>query len=323
MKLNPPAKENSLASVRFERAIFLSWYCSKGDCKFCYMSTQKDRIKDPKRARRSFESIFAEAMISKQCGWGVEFISGGYDSFSTDELLFIVSTVYEITGKKQWLNLGTLDEKELLLFKPYAEGFAGTVECVNWKLRKEICPSKPIDPIIRSFEACDRIGLKKAMTLIIGLGETIDDFSELKRFILKHRIDRITFYALNPQKGTPYTKSPDINYYSGWIARTRESFPDLYIIAGAWHDKTHYFSRLLEAGADSITKFPAIRYFGKKEAEEIGKECRLAGRRFTGTLTKLPDADWDKLVDGLSIDRGMKEKVKKKIRSYVLKMAKT
>ena len=31
----------------FERAIFFSWGCAIGDCTFCYMSTQKDKIKDP------------------------------------------------------------------------------------------------------------------------------------------------------------------------------------------------------------------------------------------------------------------------------------
>ena len=38
--------------ITLERAIFLSWWCDKGDCAFCYMSTQKDKIKDPKKARR-------------------------------------------------------------------------------------------------------------------------------------------------------------------------------------------------------------------------------------------------------------------------------
>ena len=35
--------------ITLERAIFLSWWCDKGDCAFCYMSTQKEKIKDPKR----------------------------------------------------------------------------------------------------------------------------------------------------------------------------------------------------------------------------------------------------------------------------------
>ena len=39
--------------ITLERAVFLSWWCDKGDCAFCYMSTQKDKIKDPTKARRN------------------------------------------------------------------------------------------------------------------------------------------------------------------------------------------------------------------------------------------------------------------------------
>ena len=30
--------------ITLERAVFLSWWCDKGDCAFCYMSTQKNKI---------------------------------------------------------------------------------------------------------------------------------------------------------------------------------------------------------------------------------------------------------------------------------------
>jgi biotin synthase-like enzyme len=303
--------------TRFERAIFLSWYCSRGDCKFCYMSTQKQLIKDPRKARRSFESIFAEAIISRACGWEIEFLSGGYDSFSAEELLFIAKTIYEITGKKQWLNLGTLSEKELKPFQPYAEGFCGTVECINPKVRKDICPSKPLEPILKSFRACEKLGLKKAMTIIIGVGETIDDFPLLEEFIKKNNIDRITFYSLNPQKGTMFTRSPDIGYYEEWIARTRISFPKLQIIAGAWHDKTNYFGRLLFAGANALTKFPAIKYLGTRQAKEVEQEAKNAGRKFLGTLTRKPKTrDVMKILEDADIDAELKEKISAKLHSY-------
>ena len=47
--------------ITLERAVFLSWWCDKGDCAFCYMSTQKNKIKDPKKARRNVYNIYAEA----------------------------------------------------------------------------------------------------------------------------------------------------------------------------------------------------------------------------------------------------------------------
>jgi biotin synthase-like enzyme len=313
--------EYDLKATCFERAIFLSWYCSKADCAFCYMSTQKDRIKEPLKARRSFASIFAEAIISKACCWDIEFISGGYDSFSKEELLFIIKGVYDITGKKQWLNLGVLDGGELKLFKPYVEGVIGTLECVNLELRNKICPSKPLNEILNMFKACDQLGIKKGITVIIGLGETIDDFGFLKNFIKDNKITRITFYSLNPQKGTPFKSSPPIDYYEKWIMMTREAFPDLWITAGAWHDKTNYYSRLLKAGANNITKFPVLRLFGTTKAKEIEKQAELAGRKFIGTLSKMPKVDWDREVDALGFEEELKTRIKAKLRSYLKKMS--
>jgi biotin synthase-like enzyme len=286
------------------------------------MSTQKDRIKEPLKARRSFASIFAEAIISKACCWEIEFISGGYDAFSKEELLFIIKGVYEITGKKQWLNVGVLNEGELKLFKPYIEGFIGTLECVNLELREKICPSKPLRELMKSFDWCDSLGVKKGITVIIGLGETIDDFDFLKAFIQKNNIVRITFYSLNPQKGTMFKFSPPIDYYEQWITKTREAFPDLWITAGAWHDKTNYFSRLLKAGANNITKFPVLRLFGTEKAIEIEKQARLAGRKFIGTLTRMPKSDWDKEVDKLEFDKDLKDKIRKKLNDYLRIMEK-
>jgi biotin synthase-like enzyme len=300
-----------MKEVRFSRAIFLSWYCSKGDCTFCWMSTQKDLIREPKKARRRFESIFCEAAISAACGWDIEFLSGGYDSFTTEELIYITRNVHAISGKKQWLNFGTMKHGELAQFKPYAEGYCGTVECVNEDIRREVCPSKPMSDILRMFKECDTLGLKKAITIIIGIGETIADFPLLAKFIEEHKISRITFYSLNPQKGTVFRSSPSIDYYGEWISLTRKTFPNIHIIAGAWRDKLDYFSRLIDAGADDITKFPALKEFGKLNA--IAVEESLAPYGFMGTLTKKPN-DVGCYLDGLEKD--IRQRVMDKIRDY-------
>jgi len=303
-------KENFKQECVFERALFLSWYCSKGDCKFCYMSTQKALIKNPKKARRNMASILAETIISKACGWQIEFISGGYESFSIEELQTIVKNVKLITGKKQWLNIGTLAQNKLSGFLPDIQGYIGTLECVNPTLRERICPSKPLDEIEKTFVACDKLGLKKGVTVIIGLGETLDDFDFLKQYIKKYNIARITFYSLNPQKGTIFTKSPNINYYEKWIAKTRIEFPKIHIVAGAWHDKIDYYSRLLLAGANNITKFPVLKFFGTKEAKAVENQIKLAGRKFNSTFTKMPVLD----LNGLDSD------VAEKVKQYFKKM---
>ena len=304
----------------FERAIFLSWYCAKADCKFCYMSTMKNL--DPKKARRTKESILAEALLCKSLGWKIEFLSGGYESYTEKELFFLIKEIHKIHGEKLWLNMGVLNEKALELFKPHLKGVTGAVECINPKLHDFLCPSKPLSEITDMFKTCDKLNLKKSMTLIIGLGESLDDFNSLKKFIKEYRIDRITFYALNPHEGTLFIKGPKSEYYSEWIRQTRKEFPKLEIVAGSWVNRLNEISLLLKSGADAITKFPAIKLFATKYAKQIENQVKLAGREFTGTLTKLPAINWNKKVDKLDLDKNLKEKIKIKLNIYLKQMLK-
>jgi len=301
--------------VRFERALFLSWYCAKGDCSFCYMSTQKNLIKDPVKARRSFTSIFAEAEIARACGWEIEFLSGGYGSFSMDELVYIARRVSELTGKKQWLNLGVMKIEELERFLPYVEGFVGTLECASPSLRLAVCPSKPLEPILDSFRYCDELGLMKAATVIIGLGETMEDYQYLHDFIRGNELSRITYYSLNPHRGTPFNKAPDIGYYEQWVQKTRQDFPNLHITAGAWSDKAHYLPRLVLAGADNITKLPAMKIFGTDTAKQIVDEINATGKKFEGNLTDVP-------VIGHELQPDIKKKVDEYLRRISIHTAK-
>lgn len=325
---NSNIKDNPTKITYFERALFFSWYCGLGDCKFCYMSINKkskNSKKDPKKARRSFASIIAETLICKELGWKIEFLSGGYESYSKKELLFLIKAIYTIMKEKQWLNIGTLKKDEIKEFLPYIEGYAGTIETVNWELRRELCPSKKLEPILETFSHCDELKLKKAMTIIIGLGETIKDFNNLKEFIEKKGISRITFYALNPHPGTPFKTSPKKDYYCKWISNTRKVFPKIEIIAGAWTDKPNYYSAVLEAGADSITKLPVIRKFGSKELRLIENEIKKADRKLNGSFTKIPVVNWEKkikMLDKELFNKELKEETKKKLNLYLKQMKK-
>ena len=58
-----------------------------------------------------------------------------------------------------------------------------------------------------------------------------------------------------------------------------------------------------------------------EEAKEIEKQASLAGRKFIGTLTKLPSLDWAKEVDGLEINEELKEKVKSKLKEYLKRIS--
>jgi biotin synthase-like enzyme len=312
-------KQNTIKKkIHFERAIFISWYCSLGDCTYCYMSTQKSLIQDPNKAKRSTASILAEAYICKKLGWKVGNLAAGYGSYSHESILELVNNIYEITKEKIWLNIGVLPEKTIAALKPFIEGIYGAVETTNEEVHKIVAPNKPIAPMERMFKICEKYNLKKAMTFIVGMGEAIEDFSSLKDFIIKNNLDKIVFYALNPIKGTMFEKSkgPDIDYYVGWIRKTRNEFPNIDIVAGPWVNRTESLSLMLKAGATAITKFPAIKLFNTPHAKHIEEEIKKANFELVGTFTKLPAIDF-KEVEALNLDNGLKEQIIEKIIDYL------
>jgi len=312
--------ENFNKKTWFGRCIFLSWYCDIATCKFCFRATIKHKIKHAATARRSLASILTDTIIAKALGWRIEFLTGGHRIFSFEEMLDIVKKVYLIYGKKVWINLGLLDKEKLLKLKPYVEGICASIETTEPKLHNKICPDKPIKPYEDMLELAGKLGFKKSITIVIGLEEKKEDIELLFNFIEKHKLDRITFYALKPVKGSPYTKSPEENYYAWWIAQTRIRFPKLEIIAGLTPKKPDYTKLILQAGANAITKFPVIKKFNTKETKLIEKQIKQAGRELTGSLTKLPNIDFNKKVDKLDLDEQLKEKIKVKLNQYLTKM---
>jgi len=306
----------------FGRCIFLSWYCEKGSCKFCFRSTIKHKIKHAKTAKRSLASILTDAIIGKNLGWHIEFLTGGYGIFDFKEIVKIAKLVSEVYNEKIWINLGALTKKEMLELKPYVEGICASIETIDEKLHNDICPDKPIKPYSEMLELAKELGFKTSITIVIGLGETKKDFNLLKEYIKKHNLDRITFYALKPVKGTPYTESPKADYYAWWIKQTRDNFPKIKIMAGLTPKKVDYVKLLLRAGATAITKFPAIRQFNSDKAQLIEEMVKDSGFKFEGSLTKLPKVDWDKEVDKLGVSEDIKESVKIKLKQALDRMNK-
>jgi len=314
------------SNTSFERALFMSWYCSKGDCTFCFMSTQKSKIKVPAMAKRRVESLVTEALLCRELGWNIEFLSAGYGAYREDELLRVLRFIHAAYTKKVWLNIGTLNEKQLQDYAPYIEGVSGSVETLDPKLHNIVCPSKPLGPIIQTLNTAKTHGYKIGITIIIGLGEDISHFLLLNDFIIQHNIDRITFYRLNPHEGTSFTSGPASEYYARWIALTRIHFPCIEIIAGSWVDRVEEIHLLLQAGANNITKFPSTSMFNSSFARRIEEEVHLGGRVLSGTMTKLPSKDWDAVIDELNpaiFDSARKEKIKKRMQSYIKVMTKT
>jgi len=314
--------QNFKAETWFERAIFFSWACKlKSCCKYCYMSTLP-KEKRTKEKVRSFASLLAETVLCKHLGWKIGFLSGGIGIFSNEEIISLLSKMNEILNEKIWINIGTMDETQLKELKPYIEGVVGTVEVLDPSLHKEICPSKPLEDVERMFRCSQKLHIKNGMTLIVGLGETTDDFNLLKKFIQKYDIQKIHIYGLNPQKGTEFENAlpPTPEYQAEWIARTRITFPKIDIQMGIWKDRVSRVGLLLKAGANSISKFPATSQFGTRYALEIEKQAALAGRRFKGTMTKMPKVDWKKEIEDLSFDSTLKKQISHKLEQYLAKM---
>lgn len=302
----------------FERAIFFSWGCTIGDCTFCYMSTQP-KDKPPRETRRSTESILAEFIIAKHLGWEIGFFTGGIGVLKPDELESLLKAAVGITGEKIWLSVGPVPKPLLLHYLPYIKGVVGSTETINPKLHKIVCPSKPLAPYEHMFETATELGLQKAMTFIVGMGETKEDLELLEKFIQKHGIGKIHIYGLIPTKGTMFEHSPPptAEEQAWWIAQLRIAFPTLDIQCGIWEDRAEYIPLLLQAGANSISKFRAIKLFGSKMAEEIVEQCRNAGREFKGNLTELPEVDWEGAVRKIPVGLELQERIKEKLRQYV------
>ena len=321
-KANKVYRENFGPEVWFERAIFFSWYCGLGDCKYCYMSTQKNRIKDPEKARRSTASLIAEAILCKELGWEISFLAGGYRAYELKGFHELAGKISEASGKKLCFNIGDLKREELVKFEDVSDDICAAVEVINPRLRKEICPSKPLDKIKNMLVDAGELGYKKVITIILGLGETIDDFELLSDFIKNYGIDKICFYSLNPHKGTIFEgkPSPSSIYQATWVAKTRLSFPKMNISAGIWSYKTSSLGLLLLAGANSFTKFPAIKLFNKRESKTIEEEVKSAGRVLKSRHTGQVDIDINKNVSRLNVSKDLKKDVKEKLKSYIERM---
>jgi len=300
--------------ISLQRAIFLSWWCAKADCKFCYMSTQKERITEPEKARRKLARIFAEAEICRALNFDIEFLSGGYGSFSIEEIKSIAERIRRITSKPVWLNVGVLNKKELGIFGEEVEGIVGSVETMNPELRKALCPSKPLKPIEKMLEEAKSLGFKTGMTVILGLGEKVSDLPELFDFIRKNKIDRITYYSLNPHKGTPLENypSPASLYQAGVIALTRAEFHEIEIIGGTWIDQLPNIGIMLLAGANGITKYPFLAMFGNRYGKKLEEEVKFAGRKLKGSFTN------KKLLENIKTND---EEVGREIKKYLKQLS--
>ncbi len=314
-KANDITLKNHGNLITLERAVFLSWWCDKGDCAFCYMSTQKEKIKDPTKARRNISNIFAEAEMCKRLDWNIEFLSGGYKSFTTQEIKNIATTIKDITGDGVWLNTGITDDLDQ--YGDEITGITGAVEVANPEIHNRVCPSKKLDDISNMLDVAGDLKFKKAITIILGLGERLDDVEYVIDYIKDHKIDRVIFYSLNPHKETVYANSsqPASLYYAQVVAQVRLAFPDIEIICGTWIDNLANIGILILSGANGITKFPLFKMFGTKYGKRVEEEVKWAGRELKGTFTDKSKLGPEQSEVSPDLDKFIKRYVKESLKN--------
>lgn len=315
-------KKNFPATTTFERAVFFSWYCSIRDCAFCFMSVNPGRY--TRQAVRHPASILAEVLLTRALGWELGFFSGGIGAYTSRDFLPLLREITAVYGQPIWLNAGPVARPLLDQYAPYLKGVVGSIETINPEVHRKICPSKPVEPYEQMFRSATEMGLKKAITIIIGVGETRSDLPALIEFIENHQIGKIHLYSLVPQQGTIFQKTspPPAEEQAWWIAQLRIRFPRLDIQAGIWKDRMDRISLLLRAGANSISKFPALRLFGTRTAQQLEAQAALAGRELRGTLTELPETDWSAEIRALDLSDRRKQQLELRLRYYLAKMEK-
>lgn len=314
-KANEITLKNHSKIITLERAIFLSWWCDKGDCAFCYMSTQKNKIKDPKKAKRNINNIYAEAEMCKRLNWNIEFLSGGYESFTTQEIKKIAINIKNITNDGVWLNTGITNDLEE--FGDEIKGITGAIEVANPKLHEKICPSKKLEDISQMLDISGDLGFKKAITIILGLGETLYDVEYLINYIKDYKIDRVIFYSLNPHKETIYANfsQPSSLYYAQVVSTIRLTFPNIEIICGTWIDNLANIGILILSGANGITKFPLFKMFGTKYGKRVEEEVKWAGRELKGTFTDKTQLGLEKSEFNQELDKFIKRYIKESLKN--------
>lgn len=316
-------KEHFNGDVWLGRCIFLSFYCSVNTCDFCFRSVSHKSKHDPEKAMRSLGSILSEALLIKAFDWRIEFLTGGYGIADFTQVQRYVKLVKAILDEPIWLNLGVLPGGQLKELCGDVGGIVASLETLEPSLHKKTCPDKPIEPYVRMLNYAKEYGMKRSITLVIGLGETRDDWTYVEEFMTEHSLERITIYALRPVQGTPYEHGPTSQEVAWWIAKVRTTFPTVEIIAGTAEYRIPEVPLFLKAGANAITKLPVTKMFNKQAARELEDAIAGTGRTWVSKIShEDPELaiDFDKIIASLDLSDDEREELKTVLERYLKKM---
>lgn len=309
-------KQNFDGRTWYGRCIFFSWYCKKATCLFCYRSQLKHKNRFEKPAMRSMGSMLLEALFCKVFGWRIEFLTGGYQQdFVYEQIVEIAKNVSLVYGEKIWVNIGFIPPARIEQLRPFVKGVCASIETPTPALHDKVCPDKPIAPYETMFEHL--VGFKKSAAFIVGLGDSDEDIHFWFDFIQRHKLDRITVYALKPIRGGHYQQGPTHDQYLQWLAKLRIRFPTLEIIGGTNLRRSEEIGLMLDAGVNAITKFPATKQFGTRKAFILTDQINSRERKFISNITSVPDLNWDELIEQLPIENQYKVQMKEQLKNYL------
>ena len=308
--------------IWLERSIFTNWTCGIADCKYCYLSTKP---KLDRKSVRSPESILAECLICREMGWKVGYITGGLRVESTEYMVDLLEKIRTVLGHKTMMNYGPYTKTEVAAFAPHVEGMGCAIESFDEELHKFICPSKPLNSLLKFLANVQEANLEKFITIILGIGERMSDVDEVIRKVSEYNIDKVQLCFLKAQENTVFTETPapDIDYMAWWAARLRIAHPKLIIKIALVKDRIDDLHKLLDAGVNAITRYMIFDDFAGELAMKLQHECSLAGRELQGNFTYLPPLDLAKLVNDLPsnmIDAELKRKILIKANQYYLRL---
>jgi biotin synthase-like enzyme len=286
----------------FERTMYLSWN-SSFNCTFCRLIPKKTQNIAPLSAKRPPSSLIAEAYLARQLSWKTQ-LSTGYMPYNIKELFELVQKFEEVNDEQLWLETLPMPGSDIDILKPYLQGINAPLETINKGIRRRYYTDFPLNNYLTMFD--DATNLKKGVTIILGIGESLQDIEEFHRFLTMNNIDKVTFTPIIPHKKTPFKQGPSSFYLTRWIAETRIAFPKLEISAGTWKGRVAEVGLFLKAGANTISKFPIVKNFSSEDARSIEQEMKTAERMFISTLT-----DVEKLhqIKDIEIDPETKDKL--------------
>ena len=308
------------SEIYFERSIFTNWTCALADCTYCYLSTKpKHNPAQSTTATRSMASILSEVLLCREMGWRVGYITGGIGVEKPKYLIQLLKNIKTILGYKIMMNYGPYPNHLIAKFAPYLNGMGSAIESFDEKLHNSICPSKPLSQLLTFLENLEKNNLKKLITIILGLGETINDTKIVIENIKKYNIDQIQLCFLKPQAGTPFAKIDplDPEYMASWISKLRLELPQLIIKVALVNERIEDLSLYLKAGANNFSRFMIFKEFGTPIAKKLVSQCHISGRKLKGEFCKVPNKPWEKIVDTLPFPNELRKSIYEKLIQYI------